>query len=183
MAFRFDKLTIKAQEAVARAQELAAEAGNPQIEPLHLLAALLGRRRRHRAAGARKDRRERRRSSSGSSRPSWGICPRRAAARRRRLSQQLAKVLEAAQAEADGMKDEFVSTEHLLLALARHEVEGQGRSASSTRSPRTRCSARCRPCAAVGPRHRSNARGQVPGPGKIRHRSGRAGAGRASSIR
>ena len=41
MPFRFDKLTIKAQEAVARAQELAAEAGNPQMEPMHLLAALL----------------------------------------------------------------------------------------------------------------------------------------------
>jgi len=40
-AFRFDKLTIKAQEAVQRAQDSAADAGNPQIEPLHLLAALL----------------------------------------------------------------------------------------------------------------------------------------------
>ena len=39
MAFRFEKLTIKAQEAVQRAQELAADRGNPQIEPLHLLAA------------------------------------------------------------------------------------------------------------------------------------------------
>lgn len=41
MPFRFEKLTIKAQEAVARAQELASSAGNPQIEPMHLLAALL----------------------------------------------------------------------------------------------------------------------------------------------
>ena len=41
MPFRFDKLTIKAQEAVAAAQALASELGNPQIEPLHLLAALL----------------------------------------------------------------------------------------------------------------------------------------------
>lgn len=41
MAFRFDKFTIKAQEAVQRAQELAADRGNPQIDPLHLLAALL----------------------------------------------------------------------------------------------------------------------------------------------
>ena len=41
MAFRFDKLTIKAQEAVQRAHELAADAGNPQLEPIHLLAALL----------------------------------------------------------------------------------------------------------------------------------------------
>jgi len=41
MPFRFDKFTIKAQEAVQRAQELAAERGNPQVEPLHLLASLL----------------------------------------------------------------------------------------------------------------------------------------------
>ena len=41
MPFRFDKLTIKGQEAVAAAQSLASERGNPQIEPLHLLAALL----------------------------------------------------------------------------------------------------------------------------------------------
>ena len=41
MAFRFDKLTLKAQEAVARAQELATDRGHAQIDPLHLLAALL----------------------------------------------------------------------------------------------------------------------------------------------
>ncbi len=41
MAFRFDKLTLKAQEAVSRAQELAADRGHAQIDPLHLLAALL----------------------------------------------------------------------------------------------------------------------------------------------
>ena len=42
MAFRFDKLTLKAQEAVTRAQELAANRGHAQIDPLHLLASLLG---------------------------------------------------------------------------------------------------------------------------------------------
>ena len=41
MAFRFDKLTIKAQEAVTAAQSLAADRGNAEIDPLHLLAALL----------------------------------------------------------------------------------------------------------------------------------------------
>ena len=41
MPFRFDKLTHKSQEALQHSQELAAEAGNPQLEPLHLLAALL----------------------------------------------------------------------------------------------------------------------------------------------
>ena len=41
MAFRFDKLTIKAQEAMASAQSLASDGGHPEIDPLHLLAALL----------------------------------------------------------------------------------------------------------------------------------------------
>ena len=42
MVFRPDKLTIKAQEALGRAQRLAGESGHPQMEPLHLLAGLLG---------------------------------------------------------------------------------------------------------------------------------------------
>ena len=58
MAFRFDKLTLKAQEAVARAQELAADRGHAQIDPLHLLAALLGGKRRHRRADPGTDRRQ-----------------------------------------------------------------------------------------------------------------------------
>src|SRR6266699_7216700 len=39
--FRFDKLTLKAQEAVQSAQEIAARHDHQQIEPLHLLAALV----------------------------------------------------------------------------------------------------------------------------------------------
>ena len=41
MTFRFDKLTNKAQALVAEAQGRAASAGNPEIIPLHLLAAML----------------------------------------------------------------------------------------------------------------------------------------------
>ncbi len=41
MAFRFDKLTTKAQGLVAEAQAQAASAGNPEIDPLHLLQAML----------------------------------------------------------------------------------------------------------------------------------------------
>ena len=41
MAIRWDKFTVKAQEAVQRANELASEHGNPEVLPLHLLAALL----------------------------------------------------------------------------------------------------------------------------------------------
>src|SRR6478672_1136168 len=117
MAFRFDKFTIKAQEAVQRAQELASEAGNPQIEPVHLLAALLD-------------------ESEGIVRPvlekiganlgqltsivdaELKHLPKSSGGSPPGLSPQLSKVLDAAQSEADGMKDEFVSTEHLLLALA-----------------------------------------------------------------
>ena len=41
MSFRMDKLTIKGQEAIVEAQSLASTTGNPEIEGLHLLSALL----------------------------------------------------------------------------------------------------------------------------------------------
>src|SRR5664279_4200000 len=41
MAIRWDKLTVKAQEAVQRANDLASEHGNPELQPVHILAALL----------------------------------------------------------------------------------------------------------------------------------------------
>ena len=41
MAIRWDKLTLKAQEAVQAASELASQHGNPELLPIHLLASLL----------------------------------------------------------------------------------------------------------------------------------------------
>src|SRR5258708_3630529 len=41
MPIRWDKFTVKAQEAVQRANDLASEHGNPELLPIHLLAALL----------------------------------------------------------------------------------------------------------------------------------------------
>ena len=41
MAIRWDKLTVKSQEAMQQAQERAAELGNPEIQPVHLLLALI----------------------------------------------------------------------------------------------------------------------------------------------
>ncbi len=124
MPFRFDKLTIKAQEAVARSQELAADAGNPQIEPIHLLAALLKEdggivRPVLEKIGANVGQLEKivdaelkhLPRSSGGSPPG--------------ISQQLSKVLDSAQAEADTMKDDFVSTEHMLLALVGTKSKAQ----------------------------------------------------------
>ncbi|OYW19394.1 MAG: ATP-dependent chaperone ClpB, partial [Planctomycetales bacterium 12-60-4] len=116
MAFRMDKLTVKAQEAVQAAQQLAESRGNPQLVPLHLLAALM-------------DERE------GIVRPlldKIGINVQQLRsivdADLRKLPQQsggqagvgpaMMQVLNGAQSTADGMKDSFVSTEHLLIALA-----------------------------------------------------------------
>ena len=118
MPFRFDKLTLKAQEAVVRAQELATDRGNAQIDPLHLLAALLtendgivgpileriGVNRQQLDSIVQAELEHFVQVSGGA--PPQG-------------SRELNQALEAAQREADGMKDEFVSTEHLLLALAK----------------------------------------------------------------
>src|SRR5947199_1107274 len=41
MAIRWDKFTIKAQEAIQAANDVAAEHGNPEVRPLHMLSALL----------------------------------------------------------------------------------------------------------------------------------------------
>src|ERR1035438_8772258 len=41
MPIRWDKFTVKAQEAVKRANQLASEHGNPELRPIHLLGALL----------------------------------------------------------------------------------------------------------------------------------------------
>ncbi|MBX3432475.1 MAG: ATP-dependent chaperone ClpB [Pirellulales bacterium] len=118
MPFRFDKLTTKAQEALQRAQETAASAQAPQIEPLHLLAALAGE-----GEGVMRPLLDHAGVNTGQlaamieaelkrlPKTSGGAPP--------QISSDLQKVLEAAAANAAEMQDEFVSTEHLLLGLAK----------------------------------------------------------------
>ena len=116
MAFRFDKLTIKAQEAVAAAQELASERANPEIDSTHLLVALLNESDGlilpvlEKIGAATSKLRElataeisRLPSAQGGAAPPVGA--------------ELTAALEKATAEATSMKDEYVSTEHLLLGL------------------------------------------------------------------
>ncbi|MCG8450873.1 MAG: AAA family ATPase, partial [Pirellulales bacterium] len=124
MPFRFDKLTIKAQEAVQRAQELAADAGNPQMEPLHLLAALIGEQDGVvqpllNRIGVNQAQLEQIVNAELSHLPktSGGAPP--------QLGPELGKVFEAAQAAAETMQDDFVSTEHLLLALTKSKTKAQ----------------------------------------------------------
>ena len=124
MAFRFDKLTLKAQEAVQQAQALAADAGNPQLEPLHLLAALVGEQE-----GVVRPLLDR----IGVNQPQLqqliaaelGHLPKTSGGAAPQLSEKLRSVLEGAQAEAETMQDEFVSTEHLLISLAKTKTNAQ----------------------------------------------------------
>jgi ATP-dependent Clp protease ATP-binding subunit ClpB len=119
MAIRWDKFTVKAQEAVQRANELAAEHGNPELAPLHLLAALVE-------------------DKEGIVTPvleKIGIGPQAVlsevykeieklpkvsgggGAQQPSMSPQINQLLEKSFKEADTFKDEYVSTEHMLLAL------------------------------------------------------------------
>ena len=111
----FDKLTIKSGEAVAGAQELARRLGNPELTPDHLSIALLDQelpRTLVERAGASEDAlraeaearlRQLPSVSGGSQQP--------------RASAAFSRVLDRAEDEMRGLGDEYVSVEHLLLAL------------------------------------------------------------------
>jgi ATP-dependent Clp protease ATP-binding subunit ClpB len=124
MPFRFDKLTVKAQEAVQRAQELAAQRGNPQIDAVHLLAGLLQEtdgvvRPVLERIGANRAQLEKVVEGELKQFPqaSGGAVPQPATS--------LMQVFEGAAQQAETMKDEFVSTEHLLLALAQEDTKAR----------------------------------------------------------
>ena len=121
MAIRWDKLTVKSQEAVQSAGGLAAENGNPEVLPLHMLAVLLEDKdgiivpllqkvgvpteqllaKVNQALGTLP-------KVSGS-----GAQP--------AMSNAAQKVIDKAFKEAQNFKDDYVSTEHLLLALAQEK--------------------------------------------------------------
>jgi ATP-dependent Clp protease ATP-binding subunit ClpB len=123
-SFSLDRFTIKAQEAVQRAAGLARDAGNPQIDALHLLAALLA-------------------EQEGIVRPvlekiganlaqlttivraEQDHLPKVSGGAESQPSKPLVEVLEQAQNLAGTMKDDFVSAEHLLLALIRVDSKAQ----------------------------------------------------------
>jgi ATP-dependent Clp protease ATP-binding subunit ClpB len=113
---RFDKYTIKAQEAVARAQESAQQLDHAEITPLHLLGALLGETDGVfipllQKLGADPDRLKTMVTGELDRLP-------KATGTQTGMARSLQDVFTQAQKEADRLKDDFVSTEHLLLALA-----------------------------------------------------------------
>jgi ATP-dependent Clp protease ATP-binding subunit ClpB len=122
---RFEKMTVKAQKAVQDAQEVAARHENQAIEPIHLLAALteqtdgvvpslltrLG--IRIETLSAEIDR-------------EIGKLPRVQGFSQQHMSRSLNDVLERAFTEADKFKDDYVSAEHLFLAIANKDRDPAG---------------------------------------------------------
>ena len=118
MAIRWDKLTVKAQEAVQRANDLASEHGNPELQPVHILAALL---EDHEGIVAPLLERVGLPVSAVQTQAMERInqLPKVSGggAAQATLSSAGNQLLENAFKEAANFKDEFVSTEHLLLAM------------------------------------------------------------------
>lgn len=125
MAIRFDRFTVKAQEAVQRAQQIAEDKGHQQLLPLHLLKALLDEEQgiikpvvqriganltqlNELVAGEI----DRLPKVSGSN-TQLG------------MSAALNDVLNGAQNTAENMQDQFVSTEHLLIALTQADDQAK----------------------------------------------------------
>src|ERR1700741_2227597 len=122
---RFDKLTLKTQEAMQAAQEMAARYGQQQVQPLHVLWALLA-------------------QGDGVVPPlleKLGVSPAQLASEVEKqverlpkvsggseqyLSPEANKVLERAFEEAQRLKDEYVSTEHILLGIAAAKRDSAG---------------------------------------------------------
>jgi ATP-dependent Clp protease ATP-binding subunit ClpB len=125
MAIRWDRFTIKAQEAIQQANDLASQNGNPEVLPIHMLAALLQDREGIvvpvlTKLGVNPD------SLAAQTAERIGRLPKVSGggAGQAHLSAAGQKVLDQAFKEAEKFKDEYVSTEHLLLAMAQERDKG-----------------------------------------------------------
>jgi ATP-dependent Clp protease ATP-binding subunit ClpB len=121
---RFDKFTIKSQELIREAQSLASSLGHQQIEPEHLLSAMLSQeqgivRSMLQKLGASPD------AVAGELSRFLSRMPKVAGAGAGEsfLSSRSQAVLEAAFTEASSMKDEYVSLEHVLIAVCNEKGE------------------------------------------------------------
>jgi ATP-dependent Clp protease ATP-binding subunit ClpB len=118
MAIRWEKLTVKSQEAMQHAQARAGGSGNPEILPVHLLLALVEDREGVIPSVLGKIGVPTERLESDLHAIEEKLPRVAGAAAEPSLSQALNKALEQAFREAENFKDEYVSTEHLLLGVA-----------------------------------------------------------------
>ena len=107
----FNRLTIKSQEAIAAAQEDARRRGNPEIYPEHLLLALLGQDLPRELVPDADDLRAKTEAALAE-KPSL-----QGAEQQPRASAAFSRVLDRAEDEMRKLEDDYISTEHLLLAL------------------------------------------------------------------
>jgi ATP-dependent Clp protease ATP-binding subunit ClpB len=120
---RFDKFTVKAQEAVVRGQEITQQRDHAEMLPLHLLAALLAEKE-----GVVLPLMQKIGADVGRITADVGIAldalP-HATGTQTGMARATQDVFSQAQKEADRLKDEYVSTEHLLLGLTKVKSETQ----------------------------------------------------------
>ncbi len=116
MAIKWEKLTVKAQEALQGASSHAAENGNPEVLPLHLLAALLEDREGVVIPVLEKVGVPVEQLLSGVN-TAVDRLPKVQGGGQPGMSAALQKVVERGFKEAENFKDDYCSTEHLLLAL------------------------------------------------------------------
>ena len=114
-----DKLTTKSQEALAEAISLAADRGNPQVEPLHLLSALLGQQGGVAVAlldavGVNRVDVIARTNAAIAALPG----AEGSSVQQPSVSRTLSRVISDAGKEATALGDAYISTEHLLMAVA-----------------------------------------------------------------
>ena len=122
MAFNFNKLTVKAQEVVQTAIEIAQNYSNQVLEPEHLLAALIQEQGNiadtiMQKAGGNINQIKLKANALLETLPKVSG----AGVGNQQMSNNMSKLLDDAATEAKNLKDEFVSTEHLLLALTKDD--------------------------------------------------------------
>ena len=114
---RFEKLTVKAQQAIATAQEIATDSQHGSLLPLHLLSALL----READGGIISTIFEKTGCNPGQirsmSESELERLPKVTASGQLAADAALNSVMIGANKEADTLKDQYLSTEHMLLAL------------------------------------------------------------------
>ncbi|MDX2037314.1 MAG: ATP-dependent chaperone ClpB [Isosphaeraceae bacterium] len=123
MAFRPEKLTLKSQEALRRAQELAADRGQQRLEPMHILAALLDPEQvviqdLLRKLGVDPARLAKAADEGINALP-------RVSGGEPTTSPDVVKLLDFADSEAKSMGDEYITAEHLLLGLTKVKSKAQ----------------------------------------------------------
>jgi ATP-dependent Clp protease ATP-binding subunit ClpB len=113
----FDRLTVKTAEAIQEAANAARKNGNPAIEDLHLLAALLAQEEGIVVPILQKVGLNVARLGSELE-AALGRLPKQSGGGQPTISRELNEILDLAEKEARDLKDEYVSTEHVLLGLA-----------------------------------------------------------------